>query len=39
VFKSLIDKGFEVDFQSHAKAILGVDFPDAIAELEQCSRP
>jgi len=31
---SLIARGFQVEFHSHARAILSVDFPDAIAELE-----
>jgi hypothetical protein len=35
VFKSLLEKGFEIEFHSHAKAILSVDFPDAAAQLEQ----
>jgi hypothetical protein len=35
VFKPLLDKGFQVEFHSHAKAILGVDFPDAVTELQQ----
>jgi len=34
MFKSLMDKGFQVEFHSHAKAILGVDFRDAVVELE-----
>ena len=34
MFNSLIERGFQVEFQSHAKAILGVDFPEAVAELE-----
>ncbi len=34
MFKGLIDKGFEIEFQGHAKAILGGDFPDAAAEIE-----
>jgi hypothetical protein len=34
VFQSLIEKDFQVEFHSHAKAILSVDFPDAAAELE-----
>jgi len=29
LFQALTDKGFEVEFHSHAAAILGVDFPDA----------
>lgn len=32
---SLIAKGFQVEFQSHAAAILGVDFPQAVTELEE----
>lgn len=35
MFESLIDRGFQVDFASHAAAILSVDFPEAITELEQ----
>lgn len=31
---SLLAKGFQVVFLSHARAILSVDFPDALAELE-----
>ena len=31
----LIERGFEVEFHSHAKAILTVDFPLALAELEE----
>ncbi|GAA5618256.1 hypothetical protein Brsp03_02412 [Brucella sp. NBRC 12951] len=34
-FEELEDKGFQVEFRSHAKAILGSDFPDAAAELVQ----
>ena len=34
MFESLADRGFQIAFLSHAKAILGVDFPDALAELE-----
>lgn len=34
LFQSLIDKGFQVEFHSHAEAILGVDFTDAVGELE-----
>lgn len=34
MFTSLADKGFDVEFHSHARAILGVDFPDASHELE-----
>lgn len=30
----LISQGFQVDFRSHAKAILGVDFPEVAAQLE-----
>jgi Restriction endonuclease BglII len=35
MFERLIQKGFQVEFHSHAEAILGVDFPQAIAELER----
>lgn len=31
---SLIAKGFQVEFHSHSKAILSVDFPEALTELE-----
>lgn len=31
---ALIAKGFQVEFHSHARAILSVDFPDAVGELE-----
>jgi len=34
VFDKLEDRGFDVHCLSHAKAILGVDFPDAGGELE-----
>jgi len=34
IFDSLTAKGFQVEFYSHATAILQVDFPDALAELE-----
>jgi hypothetical protein len=34
MFERLIEKGFEVQFHSHAKAILQLDFPQAVAELE-----
>jgi hypothetical protein len=32
---SLLAKGFQVEFLSHAEAILSVDFPEAVAELEE----
>jgi hypothetical protein len=35
MFEELLANGFQVEFQSHAKAILTVDFPEAAAELEQ----
>lgn len=35
LFDELEEKGFQVEFRSHAKAILGADFPDAAAELVQ----
>lgn len=34
MFEALISRGFQVEFHSHARAILGVDFPDASGELE-----
>ncbi|MGO7115551.1 BglII/BstYI family type II restriction endonuclease [Rhizobium johnstonii] len=34
MFESLIDRGFQIDIHSHAQAILSVDFPDAVSELE-----
>lgn len=34
MFENLIGKGFEIEFQSHAAAILSVDFADAVHELE-----
>jgi Restriction endonuclease BglII len=34
MFDSLIDQGYQVEYLSHAKAILGMDFPTAAAELE-----
>jgi hypothetical protein len=34
MFESLTAKGFEIEFHSHAAAILSVDFRDAVAELE-----
>lgn len=35
MFDQLVDKGFQVEFHSHAKAILSVDFPDAVQQLEE----
>jgi hypothetical protein len=34
MFKSLLNKGFQVEFHSHAKAILSVDFPEVAEQLE-----
>lgn len=34
MFEELRQRGFQVEFLSHARAILGVDFPDAVRELE-----
>ncbi len=34
LFDSLSDLGFQVEFHSHAEAILGADFPSAVEELE-----
>ena len=35
MFDELIGRGFQVDFHSHAKAILGVDFPEVAAGIEE----
>ena len=34
MFEALIEKGFQVEFHSHARAILAADFPGAAEELE-----
>jgi hypothetical protein len=34
MFEALIDRGYQVEFHSHARAILDVDFPAAASELE-----
>ena len=34
IFADLLAKGFQIEFHSHSRAILSVDFPDAIKELE-----
>lgn len=34
MLESLVDKGFQVQFLSHALAILSADFPDVLTELE-----
>lgn len=34
MFESLREAGFQVEFHSHAEAILGVDFPEVAAQLE-----
>lgn len=34
MFESLTAKGYQIEFLSHAQAILSVDFPDALTELE-----
>ena len=34
IFESLVARGFQVEFYSHSTAILLVDFPEAVAELE-----
>ncbi len=34
MFEELRARGFQVEFQSHAQAILSVDFPEAVRELE-----
>lgn len=35
MFEKLTDRGYQVEFHSHAQAILSVDFPDALSEIEQ----
>jgi hypothetical protein len=35
MFESLRDKGYQIQFESHALAILEVDFPDAVQQLEE----
>lgn len=35
MFQKLLDRGFQVEIHSHARAILSVDFPDAVFELEE----
>lgn len=35
MFKTLHEKGYQIEFVSHALAILEIDFPDAAAELEE----
>lgn len=35
MFDALIERGFQVEIHSHARAILSVDFPDAVEELEE----
>ncbi len=34
MFEALEERGFQVEFHSHARAILSVDFPEAVCELE-----
>lgn len=35
MLEDLIERGFQIEFHSHAQAILSVDFPDAVGELER----
>jgi hypothetical protein len=35
MFEGLKERGFEISFASHAEAILSVDFPDIVRELEE----
>ena len=35
MFEALRNKGYQIEFVSHALAILEIDFPDAAAELEE----
>jgi hypothetical protein len=34
MFDRLLQKGFQIEFLSHARALLGADFPEAVEELE-----
>ena len=34
MFEKLISRGFQVEFSSHAEAILGADFPEVASQLE-----
>jgi hypothetical protein len=34
MFDTLTDRGFQIEFLSHARAILSTDFPDAVTELQ-----
>lgn len=34
MFEKLTERGFEIEFRSHAQAILGIDFSDVAAQLE-----
>ena len=34
MLEKLVEQGFEIEFHSHARAILGVDFPQAAEEIE-----
>lgn len=33
--EGLVEKGFQIEFHSHAKAILNIDYPDVLKELEE----
>jgi hypothetical protein len=35
MFEKLLSRGFELDFRSHAKAILSIDFPDVAVEIQE----
>jgi hypothetical protein len=35
MFEALVERGYQIEFVSHAQAILKIDFPDAAAELEE----
>lgn len=34
MFEALRERGFQIEFQSHAQAILQIDFPEVVSELE-----
>ncbi len=39
MLQTLIDCGYQIEFHSHAKAILSVDFPEVLSELESVLTP
>jgi hypothetical protein len=35
MFEALVERGFQIEFQSHAQAILSVDFPQVVDDLQE----